>query len=798
MLKNYVLTAFRNILRNPVYFIINLAGLSLGVVCCMLIVVFIDHELSFDQFHSRKERIYRVDYNFVAGESRTISPSVPVFVGPYLKRNFPEIEDVTRLMEAFTPRVISYEDKVFDEPGFSWVDPGFFGILDFKAINGDLSTALSKTGTIVITESIAKKYFGSAEAALGKQLLYNNKTPYEVTAVIENVPSNSHFSFNFLTSVYNIKDLNEERIEWNNPNYTTFVLLKPNASVASLQQKVNDWVNPPSQSNPNTANRLTLDLEPLNEVHFATNVFNYGGKLALTDIKYIYIFSAIGLLVLIIACINYINLATAKATTRAREVGMRKSVGASFKQLMLQFLSESFVLLLPAVLLAFLACYLLLPALQTILGRQINVNLFSINSLAAVFATWVVLSVLSGMYPALILARFQPSRVLRGVAVGTSGANLRKALVVVQFTVSLAMIAGAMVVLSQLDFMQSKKLGFDKENVIVIRGNADVNPKLNVFMDKLRNIPGVASVGGTWRSPFETVVGNGFNLSEKPGNEGWVVVGGIAADENYVPTVGMELLAGRNFNPVQKDTVNEFIVNEAFLRDFGLTADEAIGKKTTLGIVMDKGPGTIVGVVKDFHFTSLQRKIEPVVLFNRPDWLSGTIVRLKAGDPSSTLGAIEEEWRAMAPARPFNYTFLDDQYDALYRTEQRVSTLVTVFASVAIAIACLGLLGLASFTTMQRAKEISIRKALGATSQSIIFLLSKGYVRLMFVAFPIALPISAYMLDQWLQAFAYRIAIGPMYYAAAFALLAIVSFVTVGLQSYKASVENPINNLRSL
>ena len=798
MLKNYVLTAFRNIIRNPGYFMINLAGLGLGVACCMLIVIFISHELSFDQFHSRKDRIYRVNYNFKAGETRIVSPSVPVFVSPYVKKNFPEIEEATRFLPSFSPRVVSYKENIFEESRFAWADPTFFSILDFKALHGDLSTALSKPGTVVITESTAKKYFGTTNDALGKMLLYNNTTPYEVSAVIEDVPSSSHFTFDFLVSIYNIKDLNEENIQWNNPNYTTFLLLKPNASAPDLQAKMNDWVNPPATTDPNSVDRLTLDLEPLSDVHFNTTVYNFGGQLAVTDMKYIYIFSAIGLLVLIIACINYVNLATARATTRAREVGMRKSVGASFKQLMFQFLSESFLLLLPSVVLAFIACYLLLPALQALLGQKLDIDLLSAGSVAAMIATWIGLSVLSGAYPALILARFRPAIVLRGSAAGTSGASLRKGLVVVQFTVSMAMIAGALVVLSQLNYMQSKKLGLDKENAIVIRGNADITPKLQVFMNNVRNVPGVATVAGTWRSPFETVVGNGFNLAENPGNEGWVVVGGIAADENYIQAVGLELLTGRNFHPVQKDTVNEFIVNEAFLRDFGLTAEQAIGKKTSLGIVMDKGAGTIVGIVKDFHFTSLQRKIEPVVLFNRPDWLGGAIVRLKAGDVANTLSGIEKEWKALAPSRPFNYSFLDDQYDALYRTEQRIGTLVTSFASVAIVIACLGLLGLASFTTMQRAKEISIRKALGATSQSIIFLLSKGYIRLMIVAFVIAVPVSGLLLNQWLEAFAYRISIGPLYYAAAFGVLATISFITIGLQSYKASVENPVNNLRSL
>lgn len=796
MLKNYILTAFRNILRNNVYFIINLTGLGLGIVCCMLIVIFIRHEVSFDQYHSKKERIYRLNYNYRAGEVSAISPSVPVFVGPYVKKNFPEVEEVTRVYP--TPnRTIAYMDKVFEESRFAFVDSSYFKILDYDVIVGDLHTALNEPGKMVISESVAKKYFGSVDKAFGEQLLYNNRVTYEVTAVIKDMPSNSTSVFDFLVSMYNLGNLNEDKIHWNNPNYITFLLLKENTSAASVQEKFDEWVASTSQVDPN--NKLDVDLISINDIHFDTQASTYGGNFAITDMKYIYIFSAIGVLVLMIAGINYVNLATARATTRAREVGMRKSVGASFSQLITQFLSESFVLLLPAVILALMMTYFLLPSLENLIGRKIDVDLFSLPSLGIVLMSWIVLSVLSGFYPALILARYRPASVLRGATVGASGARLRRTLVIVQFTVSMTMIAGALVVFSQLDFMQSKKLGLEKENVITIRGNAEITPKLQAFMNSIRNLPEVISVAGAWRSPFETVVGNGFNLDENPGEEGWVVVGGIAADENYIGTVGLELVAGRNFSPPKaNDTVNEFIVNETFLKDFGLSTEEAIGKKTSLGIVMDKGPGTIVGVVKDFHFTSLQRKIQPVVLFSRADWFGGTIVRLKPGDPSTALSNIEKEWKKIAPSRPFNFSFMDDQYDALYKNEQRISWLVTIFASVAIVIACLGLLGLASFTTMQRAKEISIRKTLGATSQSIIFLLSKGYVRLMIVAFIVAVPLSAYMLNQWLEAFAYRISIGPWYYALAFGLMAVISFTTVALQSYKASIENPVRNLRTL
>jgi putative ABC transport system permease protein len=798
MLQNYILTAIRNITRNSVYSVINLAGLSLGIACVMLITLFVRHELSYDQFHTKKDRIYRVNYNFVIDDNSTISPSVPVFVGPYIKRNFPEVEDVTRFVPAYNPRTIRYNEKMFDEPGFCWVDSSFFDILDFKVLYGDISTALNRKGTIVITRSTARKYFNDESTALGKALLINNSANFEVTAVIEDTPSNSHFRFDLLTSIYNIDDLNEESIHWNNPNYTTFVLLKQGSDPSVLFQKIDAWVNPPSPEG-NSTRRLTLELEPLNKVHFNTTVYNFGGQLAVTDMKYIYIFAAIGFLVLVTACINYVNLATARATTRAREVGMRKSVGASFRQLVFQYLAESAVLLLPAIVLATLACYLALPLLEGVLGKPINAQLFRVDMLAALAAAWMVLSLLAGLYPALILARFKPATVLRGKAIGVSGVVLRKTLVVVQFSVSIMMIASTLVVLSQLNYMQSKQLGMEKENLVIIRGNTDIHNKLGVFMNNVRTLPGVVSACGTWRSPFETVVGNGFNLAENPGDDGWVIVGGVAADHQYISTVGMELTAGSNFSETAaRDTINEFIVNEAFLRDFGLNTDEAIGKKTSMGMLMDKGPGTIVGVVKDFHFSSLQHRIDPVVLFSRPDHIRAAIVRLKPGNYAQTLDAIEKEWRALSPNRPFNFTFLDDQYDALYRTEQRISALVTGFATIAIVIACLGLVGLASFNTVQRAKEISIRKALGATSQSIVFLLSKGYIRLMIVSFAVAVPLTAYLLGQWLEQFAYKISVGPMYYVFSFGVLVIVSFAAVGWQSWKAGAQNPVENLRSL
>jgi putative ABC transport system permease protein len=795
MIRSYLASALRGISRNRVYFSINLTGLTVGITCCILLIFFVRFELSYDQFHEKKDRLYRVNYDVVMGGNQTISPSVPVFVGPQLKQKFSAVEDATRILFGYQPRTLSIGDKMFEERDFVFADPSFFRLLDFKAISGDLTTALAKPNTVVITRSMAKKYFADQDP-MGKVITSNNADHYEITGIIENVPSNSHFTFDFISSICSLKGIDDNTIQWNNPNYTTFLLLKPDTDVAALQDQINEWVSPRAERDP-SANSLLLPLEPLAGVHFNTTVFNFQNRLVITDITYVYIFMAIALLVLLIGCINYINLSTARASLRAKEVGIRKTSGAFRRQLVFQFLMESSLVLLPAVVLSVVAAWLLLPMLNFLVGKEIAADFTSPVFVGTVISGYIVISLLSGFYPSLVLSGFKPSSVLKGKTVSVSSVSLRKSLVVFQFTISIVLIVGALVVFSQLQFMQSKKLGLDKEAVVMIRGNSELYPKLNGFIDELKKLPGIEQACGTWRSPFETVVGNGFNLSPNPGNDGWVVVGGIAGDQDYLATMGIELISGRNFDPTRvRDTVNEFLVNEAFLRDFGLTAEEAIGKSVTLGIVANRGPGTIVGVMKDFHIASLHEVIRPVMVFNSPDFISGAAIRLSAGDARATLGKAEQVWRRFVSSRPFNFTFLNDQYDALYRTEQRISGVTGIFAGIAIFIACLGLLALASFTSLQRSKEISIRKVLGATSESIMMLLSKGYLKLVLVAFIISVPLSYYLLNLWLQNFAFKVTVGPLFYAGAFGFLLMVSWVTIGFQSYKASTDNPVNNLR--
>lgn len=795
MLKNYLITAFRTFKRNPFYSMINVSGLVIGITSCLLILLFVKHEFSYDQFHGRKHNIYRINYDITMGGNQSISPSVPDFVAPHLKRMFPEVEEAARYLEAFSPRSLRYNEQVFDESRFAWADSNFFKVFDFAAIRGNPAEALARPNTLVITESMVSKYFGE-EDPIGKSMVWNNSQSYEVTAVIRDVPSTSSFTFDFLASMSSRSDVSET-VSWNNPNYMTFLMLHDGTDVPSLQQKINDWVNPPDQPKA-TDNTLVLPLEPLLAIHFNTKVFNFGGRLAVIDPGYLYIFLTIGVAILLIACINYVNLATARASTRAKEVGLRRTVGAKFNQLLVQYLGESFLLMAPAVLLSLTLVRVLLPFIHLVTGKPLDMDTLNPEFLLYVLLGWILLSILAGLYPAFVLTNYKTVSVLKGVVPSSTGFPIRKMLVTGQFFLSIILIIGTVIVLNQLTFLQTKNLGMDKGSVILIRGNADLTPKLEAFANSLRALPGVVAVARTWRSPFETVVGNGFNLSPKPASEGWVVVGGLSADEDFIKTMGIQLLAGRNFEPAaMKDTVNEFIVNEKFLADFGLTIDEAVGRKTTLGMVMQHGPGTIVGVIRDFHFQSLHHPVQPLVMFNHPSYLASTVVRLAPGEGQRVIKEMENIWKDFVPQRPFNFTFLDDQYHALYKNEQRIATLVTIFSGLAIFIACMGLVGLSSFTILQRAKEISIRKVLGAAPIGIAIMLSTVYARIMLVSFLLACPVGYYLLSGWLENFAYRIEINAFYFVLTAGVTMMLIVSTIGLQSYRASVANPANGLRS-
>lgn len=802
MLKNNFIIAFRSLKKNWSFTLSNLTGLVIGITCCLLILSFVKYETSFDRFHTKSDRIYRVNYDVMMGGEESISPSVPVFAGPEMKRRFPEVADATRFSPGWSGVTVRRGNIFFDEKGFCYADPNFFKVLDFKALSGDLRTALYKPHTLVITSDMATKYFGK-ENPVGKKLLLNNKDEYQVAAVIENVPANSHFSFDLLTSFYSIPgfDSLETKIVWNNPNYSTFLLLQPHTNVRALSDKIENWVNPPEeQAQTASKNSLHLRLESLADVHFNTEVFNYQGRLAITDFKYIKIFITIAILVLLIACANYINLSTAKASGRSKEVGIRKTIGASFRQLFIQFITESFLLVLCAVGLSAVAVYLLLPSLNNLLGKQIPFYIFDAKFLLSIAAGIVIVSLLAGFYPSLVLSKFRPVETLKGAytARGGAGVFIRKSLVVLQFTISVALILGTIIVRSQLKYMQTEKLGFDKDHVLIIHGNADLKKNLETFSEELKKVSGVEQTALTWRSPFETVIGNGFSLKSNPtSDDDWHVVGGIAGSQDYLSALDISLIAGRNFDPgkIKGDsTVNEYLVNESFLQHYNLTPQEAVGKEVILGMT---GKGPIVGVMKDFHVASMHERIAPVVLFNNSNFFSSVLVRVGRGEIASTLDKIGNVWKRFAPTNPFNYSFLDEEYDTLYRTETRLGVLMSMFCGLAILITCLGLLGLMAFIVAQRTKEVGIRKVLGASVTNITALLSKDFLRLVIIAVIIAIPLSWYFLHKWLEDFAYRVNIGWFVFFITALLAVLIAFITISFQAIKAAVVNPVKSLRT-
>jgi len=802
MIKKNIVLAFRSLRKDLSYTITNLIGLTIGITCCLLILSFVTYELSFDQFHTKKDQIYRVNYDVLMGGSETVSPSVPMFVARELKSKFPEIEDATRFMPEWSAKTIRRGNVFFDESSFAYADSNFFKILDFKPVAGNLKTALDKQNTVVITKKMATKYFGQTDP-MGQVITFNNNKQFVVSAVMENVPSNSHFNFDFLTSFYSISgfDTLEMQDNWNNPNYTTFLLLKPGTNVDALSKKIEAWVNPPAETNQSVSeNSIHLKLEPLKDLHFDTQVYNFKNELVITDFKYINIFITTAILVLLIACANYINLSTAKASVRSKEVGIRKTIGASFWQIFTQFITESFLLTLGAVTISILAVSALLPYLNNLLDKEIPFYIFNKTFVLYTVAGTILIALLAGFYPSLILSNFRPIQTLKGTLIktGTSGVSVRKSLVVFQFAISVALILGTIIVQSQLKFMQSEKLGLDKDHVVLIHGNADVSKNLNAFAQDLKNISGVQDVALTWRSPFETVTGNGFSIKSNPtSNDDWHVVGGIAGDAHYLSTLGILLLSGRNFDPTKikgDSTINEFIVNEAFLRHYNVKAKDVIGKTVILGLT---GSGTIVGVMKDFHTSSMHDKIEPVVLFNSPQYFSSVLVHVGAGRLSFVLSGIQKTWKSYAPMRPFSYSFLDDEYDALYRTEQRLGTLMSLFCGVAILITCLGLLGLMTFIVTQRTKEIGIRKVLGASVVSITTMLSRDFLKLVIIAIIIAIPIAWYFMNNWLQNFAYRINVGWFVFFITGITSILIAFLTISFQSVRAAIANPVKSLRT-
>ena len=798
MILNYILVTLRNLRKHLTYSIINILGLGLGLATCILLVTWITNELSYDRFHEKADRIYRASLSYSYGGQVNATWVSPTALLPSLQKNFPEIETGVRLYNPsyWNPFIIRQGASLFQENRFYFADSTFFKVFSFKLLQGSQDRALTEPRSVVLTQSSAKKYFGD-EDPMGKVLRINDRLDYTVTGVLEDVPSNSVLQFDFMASFSSLDIAFNQ--QWWSANYMTFLVLAPNADVPALQTKINDLVfkEVASKSNGGPGDYVRYPIIPYTDIYLHSPISE---PFVTSSINYIYSFGGIAILILLIACINYINLATAKATDRAKEVSIRKVVGALKKQLFMQFIGESLIITFFAFTLGLMLAVMALPIFNSLTGKTFGIDLLlRPQFIVSCFATLVFIAIAAGAYPAFAITSFQPATVLKGNFKSSGrGIWLRQGLVVFQFGISIILIVGTIVILKQINFVQQVRLGYDKENVVILPLDRRTNELYSTFRQQLMSSGMVSQVGRATESP--TQIGGGYTISVpgKTGEQGMSITA-MDVDSTFIPALGMELIAGRNFNSAdfekfKADTTVGFILNETALRSLAFLPEDAVG--TTIELNGRTGP--IIGVLRDFHFSSMHEQIGPIAFFSENYQLAKIFVKLKPGNVGAALEAIKKISTSTLSHRPFEYQFLDEQYSSLYSSEQRIGTIISVFATLAIIIACLGLLGLVSFSAGQRTKEIGIRKVMGATPVSIVLLITRNYTQLVFIAIAIGLPLSWYIVDHWfLSSFVYRTQIGVWPFLLAGLSCLFVSFATASYQAVKAAIINPADTLRT-
>jgi putative ABC transport system permease protein len=797
MFKNLLKIALRNILKDKTYSAINILGLTIGITCSLFLFLYILHELSYDRYHKNADNIYRVISNVKEPDDAFTWSFVQAPLGEELRDNYPEVKNAVRFFG--TPRT-EYKngDKKFFEEDFFRTDSTVFDMFTYEFIEGDPSTALDAPSTIVLTESIAKKYFGSAKGAYGEALQNQQDEQIKVTGVIKDVPTNSHFRFDALLSRPNVP-LNQ--FSWGNFGVFTYIQLPPNYDLtkmdATLDKVVKEKVNPIFEQ---YNIKVKYGMQRITDIHLHSKIADEAEEGG--DISYIYIFGAIAVFMLIIACINYMNLATARSANRAKEVGVRKVMGSQRKQLIGQFITESLVITFISLVVSLGLVYALLPGFNTLANKQLP---FSYVMQAPVIISLVAVAlftgVVGGSYPAFYLSGFSPVSVLKG-KLATKGGTImfRRVLVVLQFSISIFMLISTLIVFDQLSFMRNKDLGFDKERVVRLNlAGPELQSKATVLADRLRQSSSVAGVGMATASPGQNI---GKQLFKVEDNDGKMTDRGVdlyTADFDFVKAMGMEIVQGRDFSrDVPSDTTYAVLVNEAMVKRMAWT--NPLGKKY---VIEQGGPNNtdiekrVVGVIKDYHQNSLYDQIEPLMIILDKNFRF-VFVRTTEGDVQNSLAAIENIWKEVYPTRPFEYQFLDSDFNSQYRADEKRSQIFTSFSILTVVIACLGLLGLAAFTTEQRTKEIGVRKVIGASVQNLVFLVSKEFFVLVGVGMVIAFPAAWYFTDNWLQNFAYRIELSSEWLT--FIISAVMAFVitlsTVGYHVIRAASANPVKSLR--
>jgi len=801
MIKNYLKIAFRNLLRYKGFSFINIFGLATGMACSLLIFLFVKDEVSYDRFHKNAENIYRVVKDFVNDDgSRLPDATTPPAVAPAMQREIPEVDHVTRVFPSWGGNfLIKYSDKKFMEEKLCRVDSSFFDVFTFPFLQGDAKEAFKEINSIVITEATAKKYFGS-ENAMGKTLQIAELGDMMVKGVLKNVPYNSHFHFDFLISTRKFSGNIDANWGWY--NFYTYVKLKSPANVAGLDRKIQDLYKRNNKDGKNI-----FYVQPLTGIHLSSNL-----KWELepnSDKLYVYVFTIIAIFIILIAGINYVNLSTAKASVRAKEVGVRKVAGAFRSSLVNQFLIESIITCLIAAALAVIIAQLLLPVVNNLTLKHLTV-IGNPSVLFYMTAAAMFLGIIAGFFPAVYLSSFKPILVLKGLKVSEKGTlNLRKALVIVQFTISTVLIIGALIISQQMHFIQSAKLGLNKDQVIVVKNAGDLSrTDGDAFQNLALQIPGVKKIATS-----DGVVGgqnwtNGMSLK---GSQNSQLMNFLSVSYDFLDALGIQIKEGRNFSSkFPADTINNgipkgpldqnigsTILNETAVKDLGIP-EPAVGKQVLWGNDRDTMYYvTVVGIAKDFHFTSLRNQIKPFAFVNIPRRVANFTVKLSTDNIKQTLAQLESTWKKFSADRPFEYNFLDETYAGLYRSESRFQKVFISLVVLGIIIACLGLFGLATFAAQQRVKEIGIRKVLGASVTNLLGLLSKDFLKLVIISLIAAIPIAWFAMNKWLQDFAYRIQIHWWVFVIGAIITILIAWITISAQAFKAAVANPVKSLRT-
>jgi putative ABC transport system permease protein len=792
MIKSYLKIAWRNLLKNKLYSLVNIIGLTIGIVCCLLISIYIKHELTYDRFNQNADNIVRVTMEYNHGGASQKMAATGTKVGPQFKRMFPEIADYVRLYK--DARIVGYRDVLFKESNFLYAEPSFFKVFSYKLIKGNTNEALNAPDKIVISQSAARKYFHDDDP-IGKVLKSENQN-YTVSAVAADAPSNSQIKFDFLVPFNTLRQAQKE--QYYGANYITYLLLKNKAQMRPLQAKISAYMKIVDKTELNLTGSqfVTFFLEPLTRVHLYSNLD--GNLEPAGSIVYVYILIVVAILILVIACVNYINLAIAQSAGRGAEISIRKVMGAGKPQLFTQFIGEALLITAIGILLATGGACLALPYFNQISGIQFNYTVFSDPAIiGGLVLLALIIGLAAGAYPALLLSNIKLSKILKSGFSFTSGKGIHKPLIVFQFVISIFLIITTVVILQQLSFIRNKDIGYNKSNIVVLPTGYNLQ-HIDELKKEMRNIPGVESVASANNEPVNVMWGDAIQTPDGKS----LTVNALPMDEDFIKTLQLKIIAGSDFTQtdvLQIDTTNNyknfqysFILNETAVKALGWTPQQAIGKHIAKG-----EPGIIKGVVKDFNFKSFHTPISPLILFLDHFQTEVLFARISGNNTANTIKAIQNLWKQRVPERPFEYKFLDNDFDALYRTEQRTAQVFSTFSFLAILLACLGLFAITAFSVVQRTKEIGIRKVLGANVSSIILLISKDFLYMVIIAMVVASPIAWYMCHKWLQDFAYRIHIHWWIFIAAGAASLIVAAITVSIQAAKAALANPVNSLKN-